>query len=261
MDTFETILFEEKNGAAWITLNRPDRFNAFNEKLSFELKDALKICKKKEEIRAVVITGAGKAFCSGQDLKDISGQKNRSLSDSLYKRYNPLIKSITGLDKPVIAAVNGVAAGAGCSLALACDYIVAAETAAFIEVFVNVGLVLDSGSSFFLPRVVGSKKAFELATKGSKVKAAEALSLGMVNEVVAADKLHEAVEANLAYYTKAPTKAIGMIKQMIQRSQQSTLDEMLQYEAYCQEIAGRSEDYQEGVAAFMEKRKPNFKGQ
>ncbi|MGZ5242762.1 MAG: enoyl-CoA hydratase-related protein [Bacteroidia bacterium] len=256
----ETVLVEVKDKTAYITLNRPDVFNAFDDAQSFALQDAFKQVAKDENVRVVVLTGAGKAFCSGQDLKAIAQAENRNLADSLHKRYNPIIRAMRNLPKPIICRLNGVAAGAGCSLALACDMIIAAENASMIEVFVNVGLVLDSGSSYFLPRVVGSHKAFELATMGSKVTAQKALELGMVNQVVPAEELDAAVEKVVEYYRNAPTKAIGLMKKMLDKSYTSNLDEMLDYEAYCQEIAGYSADYKEGVKAFNEKRKPEFSG-
>ncbi|MDZ4668954.1 MAG: enoyl-CoA hydratase-related protein [bacterium] len=258
--SYETILFDLKDGIARLTLNRPDVFNAFNEQLSADVNDVLKKLAKDKSVRVLVISGSGKAFCSGQDLKAISGSKNRSLSESLYKRYNPMIKAIRNLNFPVICKLNGVAAGAGCSLALACDMIIAAENASLIEVFVNVGLVLDSGSSYFLPRLVGSARAFELATLGSKVSAQQAYNWGMINKVVKAEELDAEVEKLALHYAVAPTKAIGLMKKMLNKSFTSDLDTMLEYEAYCQEIAGRSADYQEGVTAFNEKRKPAFKG-
>jgi 2-(1,2-epoxy-1,2-dihydrophenyl)acetyl-CoA isomerase len=259
---YETILYEVNEGVATITLNRPDRFNAFNNTLSTELQQALKEAAKDKLVRVLVLTGAGKAFCSGQDLKDIQGQTGlRNLGESVEKRYNPLIKAIQNMPKPIICRLNGVAAGAGCSLALACDMIVASEQASLIEVFANVGLVLDSGSSYFLPRAVGMKKAFEMATMASKITAIEAHALGLVNRVAKHDDLDSELKLVTDYFAKAPTKAIGMIKKMLYQSTESSLSQMLQQEAYCQEIAGYSHDYQEGVAAFIEKRKPIFKGE
>lgn len=262
MIMYKSLLFEVKDGVGTITLNRPDVFNAFNDEQSYELQDALKQVSRDEAVRVVVLTGAGKAFCSGQDLKAIADNTGkRDLSDSLHKRYNPIIRAMRNLPKPIIARVNGVAAGAGCSLALACDLIVAAESAKFIEVFVNVGLVLDSGSSYFLPRLVGSARAFEMSTMGSRVTAQQAYDWGMVNKVAPDAELDAAVAAYTDYYKAAPTKAIAMMKKMLNKSFHSDLDTMLDYEAYCQKIAGTSADYKEGVAAFNEKRKSNFTGQ
>lgn len=258
--SYETILFEVNNGIATLTLNRPDVFNAFNEQQSFDVIDALKKTEKDKSIRVLIITGAGKAFCSGQDLKSIAGAKNRSLSESLYKRYNPMIRAMRNLPVPVICKLNGVAAGAGCSMALASDMIVASENATLIEVFINVGLVLDSGSSYFLPRLVGSARAFELATMGTKVTAQQAYEWGMVNRVAKPEELDAETMKIAEYYANAPTKAVALMKKMLNKSFHSDLDTMLEYEAHCQEIAGRSNDNKEGVAAFNEKRKPVFKG-
>lgn len=257
---FEYIRFEAAGGVATITLNRPDVYNALNDAITYELQDALKKVAKDDSIRVLVLTGAGKAFCAGQDLKAVSGQEKRSFLESLHKRYNPIISAMRSLPKPIICRLNGVAAGAGCSLALACDMIIAAEEATLIEVFINIGLVPDSGSSWFLPRLVGSAKAFELCTMGSKVKASEALQLGLVNRVAKADKLDAVVKEYTDYFSQAPTKSIGLIKRMLAKSATATLDEMLEFEAWCQEIAGTSSDYKEGVTAFLEKRKPVFTG-
>lgn len=258
---FEYLKYEVKDGVGTITLNRPDVYNALNNEITFELQAALKDAKRNNEVRVVVLTGEGKAFCSGQDLKASSKEPNRSFSDSIHKRYNPIIKAIRSLPKPVICRLNGVAAGAGCSFAIACDIVVAAESAKLIEVFVNIGLVLDSGSSYFLPRLLGSSKAFELATMGTRVSGKEAEAMGLVNKCVPDDSLDEAVKAYTDYYAKAPTKAIGLMKKMLNKSQGATLSEMLDYEAYNQDIAGATFDHKEGVQAFLEKRLPEFKGE
>ncbi len=257
---YNCIKLEKNASIATITLNREDVFNAFNEEQSYELQNALKEVAKDTEVRVVILTGAGKAFCSGQDLKAIASAEKRSLSESLHKRYNPIIRAMRELPKPIICKLNGVAAGAGCSLALASDFIVASEKASLIEVFINVGLVLDSGSSYFLPRLVGSNRAFELSTMGNKVTASQALEWGMVNRVVPHDELDNTTLEIANYYAIAPTKAIALMKKMLNKSFHSDLDTMLDYEAYCQEIAGNSDDYKEGVSAFNEKRKANFKG-
>lgn len=257
---FKFIKYDVTDGVLTITLNRPEVYNAMNDGITYELQDAFKAAAKDEQVRVVVMTGEGKAFCSGQDLKAASGQEKRSFIDSLHKRYNPIIRAMRSLPKPVLCKLNGVAAGAGCSLALACDMIIASEEATLIEVFINIGLVPDSGSAYFLPRLVGMAKAFELCSMGSKVKAAEALQLGLVNRVVPAAQLDAAVKEYTDYFAKAPTKSIGLIKKMLSKAATSGLDEMLDYEAYCQEIAGSTHDYKEGVTAFLEKRKPDFKG-
>lgn len=258
---YNTVIYTVESGACHITLNRPDVFNSFNEELSAEFIDALKKAGKDEAARAVVISGAGKAFCSGQDLKDVKGQAgNRSLSDSVLRRYNPMILAIREMAKPIICKLNGVAAGAGASLALACDIIVASETASLIEVFSNVGLVPDSGSSFFLPRLVGYNKAFELITLASKVSAKEAHALGIIYKVVAPEELDAATNELAARYATGPTKAYALAKKMLNKAYTAGLGDMLQYEAYCQELAGKSDDYREGVTAFVEKRKPQFRG-
>ena len=258
---YTTILYSVENGIGRITLNRPDVFNSFNEQLSADFIDALKKATKDEAVRTVIITGEGKAFCSGQDLKDIKGEVGqRSLGESVLRRYNPMIVAIREMPKPVICRLNGVAAGAGASLALACDMIIAVETASLIEVFSNVGLVPDSGSSFFLPHLVGYNKAFELISLASKVTAQEAKDLGIIYKVVPAEELDNAVNELATRYANGPTKSYAITKKMLNKAYTATLNQMLQEEYYGQEMAGRSEDYKEGVTAFNEKRKPNFKG-
>lgn len=257
---YKFLKYELLSGVAAITLNRPEVYNALNDEITFELQDVFKKVGKDDAVRVLVVTGEGKAFCSGQDLKEAAKFPIRSFSDSVAKRYNPLVRLMRQMPKPIICRLNGIAAGAGCSLALACDLIVASEEAVLVEAFVNIGLVLDSGSSYFLPRLVGSSKAFELASMGNKIKAVEALALGLVNKVVPSAQLDEAVKTYTDYYAHAPTKAIGLMKQMLNKSHAASLDEMLEYEALCQDIAGNSADHKEGIAAFMEKRKPDFKG-
>jgi len=257
---YQHLKYNLENGVATITLNRPDVYNALNDEITYEMQDAFKTVSKDENVRVVVLTGEGKAFCSGQDLKAASGDQKRSFLQSLHKRYNPIISAMRSLPKPIVCRLNGVAAGAGCSLALACDIIVAAEEATLIEVFINIGLVPDSGSSYFLPRLVGMAKAFEMCSMGTRVKASEAVAMGLINKSVPADQLDATVKSYTDYFAKAPTKSIGLIKKMLSKSATSSLEEMLEYEAYCQEIAGTSHDYKEGVAAFLEKRKPGFLG-
>ncbi|MGC4022842.1 MAG: enoyl-CoA hydratase-related protein [Cyclobacteriaceae bacterium] len=257
---YQFLKYEVANGVATITLNRPEVYNALNDEITFEMQDAFKAVGKDQHVRAVVLTGEGKAFCSGQDLKASSAQAKRSFLDSLHKRYNPLILAMRNLPKPIVCKLNGVAAGAGCSIALACDIIVASEEATLIEVFINIGLVPDSGSAYFLPRLIGMAKAFELCSMGNRVKGKEAFELGLVNKVAAPEQLDEAVRSYTDYFANAPTKAIGLIKKMLNKSATSTLEDMLEYEAYSQEIAGATNDHKEGVTAFLEKRKPAFKG-
>ncbi len=257
---YETLLYEKTDSVLTITLNRPDRYNAFNETLHRELGETFKEAAKDEGVRAVIFTGAGKAFCSGQDLKDVKDNPNRKLSDSLRKNYNPNILRIRNLEKPVICALNGVAAGAGMSFVLACDYRIAAESASLIEIFIGIGLVPDSGSTWFLPRLVGYHRAFELCTTGRKVEMKEARELNLVDEVVPDDQLMTRAKELAQKYAAAPTKGIGLIKRGLNRTSAMSLADALEYEAFLQEIAGNSEDYREGVAAFNEKRKAVFKG-
>ncbi len=257
---YQFIKYDTIEGVTSITLNRPDVYNALNDEITYELQDAFKKATRDEATRVVVFTGEGKAFCSGQDLKAVSGAEKRSFTESLEKRYNPLIRLMRNMPKPIICKINGVAAGAGCSLALASDILVMAEETFLVEVFVNIGLVMDSGSSYFLPRLVGSSKAFELATMGTRVYGKEAVELGIANKSVPLAEIDDAVKTYVDFYKNAPTKAIGLMKKMLNKSGSGDLKEMLEYEKQCQEIAGNTSDYTEGVAAFLEKRKAKFTG-
>jgi len=263
--TYETITAETQDYICTITLNRPDVLNAFNDALTKELADALKNAARDKETRVIVITGADRAFSSGQDLGDLKKKYVPGyvpeLGDDLRKRYNPLITRIIEVENPVIASVNGVAAGAGCSLAMCCDMRIAAEEASFIEVFINVGLIPDSGSTYTLPRLVGYGKAFELCTLGSKIDAQEALRLGIVNQVVPADQLTETTNKVAAKLASLPGKAIGLTKRLLNQSLENDLSQQLEAEAYAQETAGRTSDHIEGVTAFLEKRQPTFAGE
>jgi len=263
---FETVLVDRRDdGVCVLTLNRPDVLNAFNERLTVDLTAAVKDVERYEGVRCVVITGAGRAFCSGQDLADLEDQYRKGdvpvLGDRLRNGYNPMIRRIAGLEKPVIGAINGVAAGAGCSLALACDLRIASEKASLIEVFVNVGLVPDSGSSFFLPRVVGLARAMELCMTGRKVSAEEAASMGLVNRVVATESLMVETMGLASRIASMPTRAIGLTKRLLYAASTTDLAAQLEAEAYAQETAGQTADHREGVMAFLEKRKPVFRGQ
>ena len=260
MQDYTTLLYVISNGVLTITLNRPEAYNAFNEQLKKELNDALKEAEKDPAVRCIIIRGAGeKAFCSGQDLKEHAGSK-RSLKESLEKNYNPMIRKIRPMEKPVIAMINGVAAGAGLSRALACDMRIMSGTAKLIEVFIRIGLVPDSGSHWFLPRLVGMARAFEYAATGRDISPEEAERVGIVNKVVAPERLEAETMSIANSFAKAPTKAIGLIKRTLNKSLSADLDTILDYEACIQEIASKTEDHQEGVKSFLEKRQAEFKG-
>ena len=259
---YETILTELTDGVFTITLNRPDKLNAFIDPMFVELMAALKQIEGDPLARCVVITGAGKGFCAGQDLssaKDRMANGDSSFGHHLRQTYNPLITRLMNIPKPIIAAINGAAAGAGMSLAMACDLRLAAESASFLQAFVKIGLVPDSGSSWLLQRLVGRTRATELMLTGKKISAKEALEWGLVNQVVPNDDLMKTTNELAHSLANMPTKAIGLIKGMTDYAATHTLAETLEYEADMQEIAGRSADHREGLMAFLEKRAANFK--
>lgn len=258
------LLVEQQDAVRIITLNRPDKLNSFNDELTFKLQDALKEAEKDAKTRAIILTGAGRGFCAGQDLQSrgISQEAGQrpSLGDSIKRRYNPVIIRIRRTEKPFIAAVNGVAAGAGASLALACDFRIVADNATFIQSFTKVGLIPDSGSTFLLPRLIGVTKALELMYSAEKLEAKDAANLGLVNKLVPADQVMKESMTLAHLLAKGPTKAFGLTKRAVNRAVFADLEELLDYEASLQEIAGRSDDFQEGVRAFVEKRQPAYTG-
>ncbi|MCH2133171.1 MAG: enoyl-CoA hydratase-related protein [Phycisphaerales bacterium] len=262
---YETIAVATADQVATITLNRPDVLNAFNDAFSKEMIDALKNAERDPDVHVIVITGSGRAFSSGQDLEDLKHKyvpgHVPELGEDLRRRYDPMITRIRSMSKPVVASVNGVAAGAGCSLALACDLRIASEHASFIEVFVNVGLVPDSASTWTLPRLVGWGRAMDMCLTGRKVKADEALAIGLVNAVVSADDLEAETRTLATHLASLPAQALSLTKRLMNESYGRTLGEQLEAEAFAQDTAGKTSDHFEGVTAFIEKRKPNFTGQ
>lgn len=266
MSQSETLLLQtDDSGVRTLTLNRPEVFNSFNEALLAALGKATRDAERDRTVRCLVITGAGRAFCAGQDLAEL---KERYTSDApvelgghLRKLYNPLVLRLRTMEKPVIAGINGVAAGAGCSLALACDLRIAADSASFIQAFVKVGVIPDSGATFMLPRLIGLGRALELAFTGRKVDADEALRIGLVHQVVPADALAQAAHELAATLAHLPTKAIGLTKRAMNRSWTADLESHLDYEAMLQATAAQTRDHREGVLAFLEKRKPQFTGE
>jgi 2-(1,2-epoxy-1,2-dihydrophenyl)acetyl-CoA isomerase len=258
---YENIIFEIAEDIATITLNRPQVYNALSSALIQEITKAVETAAIDKTVRAIVLTGVGeKAFCSGADLKAGMDGGLTSLGDSLRANYNPMIRAIRNAEKPVVCRMNGVAAGAGMSLALACDIIIANKDAYMSELFVGIGLMPDAGSMFFLPKIIGIQKAFELCSTGRKIFMEEALSLGLVTKVVPYEELDNALNELTSYYKTAPTKAIGAMKNVLNQSYNSSLEEILEQEAQQQDMLGKTHDFAEGVMAFLQKRKATFKG-
>jgi 2-(1,2-epoxy-1,2-dihydrophenyl)acetyl-CoA isomerase len=261
--TFTHVLYEPEQGVARLTLNRPDVLNSFNRAMARELCEALAEIAANASLRAVLLTGAGRAFCAGQDLAEASPRPDGSLpdlGDFVRDGYNPIIRLIRTLEKPVVCAVNGVAAGAGANIALACDIVLASRDASFIQSFAKIGVIPDSGGTFILPRIVGLQRATALTMLAEKVSAEQALEWGMVYRVVEAGGLAEAAWTTALYLATQPTHGLGLIKLAFNRSLGVDLDGQLDYEEELQREAGRTADYAEGVRAFLEKRKPRFEG-
>ncbi|SPL69601.1 2-(1,2-epoxy-1,2-dihydrophenyl)acetyl-CoA isomerase PaaG [Acinetobacter stercoris] len=260
---YQTILVKEENAVGYLTFNRPKQLNSFNETMHKEVAGVLKSWSDNQQIRAVVISAEGRGFCAGQDLNDRVVDPNADAPDlglSIEKYYNPLIKMITQMPKPVICAVNGVAAGAGANIALACDIVIAAKSASFIQAFCRLGLVPDSGGTWFLPRLVGRARAMGLAMLGDKISAEQAMNLGMIWQVCEDAELQEQTKQMAQHLAVQPTYGLSLIKKAINSAAHNTLDEQLVLERDLQRMAGRSEDYREGVQAFMQKRTPQYKG-
>jgi 2-(1,2-epoxy-1,2-dihydrophenyl)acetyl-CoA isomerase len=254
---YENILYQVLEGVATITLNRPQVYNALSKGLLDDITNAVKTAASDVAVRVVVITAAGdKAFCSGADLK-ASMDSSATLGGGLRAHYNPMIMAIRQIPKPVVGRINGLAVGAGCSLALACDVVIASEGSYFSQIFVNMP---DAGSTFFLPRLIGMQRAFEMASTGRRVYAPEAQQMGLIKQAVAPDQLDAAVAEVVDYYKNAPTQAIGRMKQVLNQSLYSDLEQMLELEAMNQDELGKTNDVGEGIMAFLQKRKANFKG-
>jgi 2-(1,2-epoxy-1,2-dihydrophenyl)acetyl-CoA isomerase len=258
-----TLIFDVAEGVATLTLNRPDRLNSFNATLHEEMRAAMKTIERDDTIRCLLLTGAGRAFCAGQDLgdRDVSPDGEMpDLGDSLERNYNPLIRRIMRLEKPVVCAVNGVAAGAGANLALACDIVLAAQSAYFVQSFSNIGLIPDSGGSWLLPRLVGRARALAITLLAEKVSAQQAADWGMIWKALGDEELMPQAIRLAQRLAAGPTRGLGLLKRCMQLSSEQDLDAQLDSERDLQRLAGRSADYREGVAAFMEKRQPNFSG-
>ncbi len=256
-----SILLKIEQNVAYVTLNRPEVFNSFNREMALQLQSILDDCETNDKVRAIVLTGNGKAFCAGQDLKEVTDPDlNPGFKKILEEHYNPIITRIRAIKKPIIGAINGVAAGAGANIALACDIVVAHEKVSFIQAFSLIGLIPDSAGTFFLPRLIGFQKAQALAMLGDKISAEEAERLGMIYKMIPLESFEDEVGKLALKLASMPTKALGMIKELFNQSMTNTLEEQLALESKLQIEAAQSEDYKEGVAAFIEKRKPNFKG-
>ncbi|WP_421775482.1 enoyl-CoA hydratase-related protein [Gracilimonas sp.] len=252
------------NGVFTITLNRPDKLNSFIFEMANQLKEALHRAESDDDVRCILLTGEGRAFCAGQDLAEateVSDDPERDLSEIVHHTYIPIIKGIRKLEKPVVCAVNGTAAGAGANIALACDIVIASEDAAFIQSFSQIGLIPDSGGTYILPRLIGLARATALTFLGEKVSATEAVEMGMIWKAYPAETYMDEAKEVAAKLAKMPTKGFGLTKRGFNAGFSNSLEDQMKLEAKLQAEAGETHDYNEGVKAFMEKRKPEFKGQ
>jgi 2-(1,2-epoxy-1,2-dihydrophenyl)acetyl-CoA isomerase len=255
-----TVIAAIENNVAFLTLNRPEKFNSFNRDMALALQSELDKAMRNADVRAVYITGEGKAFCAGQDLGEAVDPDGPELRSIVHGHYNPIIERIRTLEKPVIAAVNGVAAGAGANIALACDIVVAKQSASFIQAFSKIGLIPDSGGTFFLPRLIGWQKAAALMMLGDKVGAEEAERLNMIYKVFSDESFEEESKKIAFTLASMPTKALGYTKLALNASFRNSLSQQLQVEEDYQDACGKTEDFDEGIQAFLEKRKPVFTG-
>lgn len=257
----KSIFFEKIGNVAKITLNRPKVYNSFNREMALALQSVLDECWHNSEIRAIYLTGEGKAFCAGQDLQEVAGENSPSFRTILSEHYNPIIEKLRNIEKPIVAAVNGVAAGAGANIALACDIVTASESASFIQAFSKIGLIPDSGGTFMLPRLIGFQRASALMMLGDKVSAQQAFTMGMIYKVLSDEEFTSESWKIVEILSKMPTKGLGYTKRALNQSFTNDLNQQLSLEDHLQSEAAGTKDYKEGVAAFLEKRMPNFIGE
>lgn len=260
MELSNTLIKTLVNGVCELKLNRPSVYNSFNQEMAFALQKALDECELNDEVRAIVITGEGKAFCAGQDLAEAMDPEGPELQSIVKDHYNPIIERIRNIEKPIVAAVNGVAAGAGANIALACDITIAKKSASFIQAFSKIGLIPDSGGTFFLPRIIGTQKALALMMNGDKISAEDADRMNMIYKAVDDEKFEEEVKTFSENIAGMPTRGLGLTKKAVNASLSNNLTQQLALEEILQTEAGQTYDFREGVNAFLEKRKPVFKG-